>query len=147
MSAPYTAADALKFLAYRVQSTTEWALDSLSAQGLYVDESPELDAIDGLSTEMRELLVPLVESWNTYSDGRPVVSRVEITGGCVFSHIWHPDPSRNTPGVVEGRIPADPGTDNGGYTVRIVPPGMLEVTLTLPRHLQAVPTHPEDGAQ
>ncbi|NKY60348.1 hypothetical protein [Nocardia flavorosea] len=123
----YTSLDALKYLAREVINTIEWTLDSLSGNGVSEDDHYEIEALWGLAEQTSELLGPLVEDWNHYSDGREISSQVEIEYGHVYEHRWHPDPTVDKPSVSTGRLLADPGEDNGTYEVRIVPPQSVTV--------------------
>lgn len=133
MTAPYTSVDALKYLARYVRRTVNWTVDCLAMKDLFCDEHVELDAICQMADDLGALVGPLVEAWDRYSDGRPVESSVEIAPGQTFTHLWHPDPARNQPGTVTGRVLADPGVDHGTYEVRIIPPRTLSVVLHPPR--------------
>lgn len=136
--APYTSIDALKYLAYEVETTVGWTVESLADDGVDEDRHPQIGEIWGLIEMVREVLGPIPEAWNNYSDGREIVSRVEVEPGLTFSHCWHPDPDRNKPQVHTGRRLSDPGEDNGTYEIRIVPPQSVTVHLFPPSGLNVV---------
>ncbi|MFE3277576.1 hypothetical protein [Nocardia sp. NPDC059239] len=123
-----------------MRRTIEWTIDSLGDRFDCWD-TDEIDALAELPAGFDTLLAPLAEAWNQYSDGRPVMTRVEIEEGCTFEHLWHPDPSQDSAQTVTGRLMADPGQDNGGYVITILPPSALVLELTPPKaeRLQIVP--------
>jgi hypothetical protein len=133
----YTSLDALKYLARHIERTVDWTTDGLSNKGIYSDEHVELEAIHSLVDDLGDILGPLSEAWGHYSDGREIVTTVEIEPGHSHEHAWHPDPAKNLPRVVTGKLLADPGEDNGTYEIRIVPPQTVEVR-TFPRGLRVV---------
>ncbi|WP_280265369.1 hypothetical protein [Nocardia wallacei] len=147
MSAPsYNAHDALKYLVRRAKSTIEWSTDSAAWQLAFerpsgVDLEPELEALHGFLDEVDKVLGPIALAWSNYSDGRPVMTRVEIEHGSVYEHLWHPDPAVDKPHLLTGRRIADPGTDNGSWRIFITPPSSLTVELLPPAPvLRSVPT-------
>ena len=141
----YNSLDALKYLAKRTNGTVGWVADSASCALAdhphpAISIEPELDALSEFIDEMNSLLGPIVLDWGNYSDGRPVSTRVDIEQGYTFEHVWHPDPAKNTAGVLTGRRQADPGEDNGSWEVHILPPSTVRVVLLPPKPvLRAVP--------
>ncbi len=133
----YTSLDVLKFLIRDLERTLDWTLDSLGEQGLAVDAHPELEAIEALGAEAARLCGPLVEAWNRYSDGREVLTTVEIENGHVYSMLWNPDPTKDVALVHRGKLLADQGEDNGRYEIHVTPPQSVTVR-TFPRALRAV---------
>ncbi|MEU2013047.1 hypothetical protein [Nocardia sp. NPDC019302] len=133
----YDTLDALKYLIRRVEDTVDWTTDSLFGKGISSDDHPEIEAISQLVDVIGDILGPLSEAWGHYADGREIVTRVEIEDGHGFEHVWHPDPAKNQPKVVTGKLLADPGEDNGTYEIRITPPQSVEVR-TFPRGLRVV---------
>ena len=133
----YTSLDVLKYLVRDIRRTLEWTLDSLGDQGISSDDYVELSAIEAMSAEADRLCMPLIEAWNHYSDGREVVTTVEIEHGHVYSMLWNPDPTKDVARVHEGKLLADPGEDNGRYEIHVTPPQSV-VVQTFPCELRAV---------
>ncbi|MBF6363183.1 hypothetical protein IU436_20255 [Nocardia farcinica] len=139
MSSPnYTAFDCLQWLAYRCKSTVDWVVDAVVLD--HFDDpnrgEPHEMAIGGLEAlidEMDKILGPLVGHWGKYSDGRDVVTHVEIERGQYYTHLWSPDPTMDKPSTFIGRLIADPGQDNGTYEIHIRPPQTLEVVIHPPK--------------
>ncbi|WP_280393181.1 hypothetical protein [Nocardia wallacei] len=121
--------DVLKYLARQVRRTVDWTTDAMAGDGI---DRPELDTLCDLADDVDALLGPLVEAWNQYSDGRPVLTKVDIERGHVYEHIWHPDPRKNKLAILTGQRIADPGQDNGSYEITVTPPDKVTVALFPP---------------
>ncbi|WP_433597901.1 hypothetical protein ACQPXH_19105 [Nocardia sp. CA-135953] len=134
---PYTAFDALQWLAHRTRSQIEWATDSIGwssacDDGAEADYESELDSLSEHLEAMDAVLAGLPGQWGVYSDGRPVSTSVEIERGAILDYLWSPDPSVDVPHVISGHRPADPGVDGGTYQVTVTPPSSLTVQLFPP---------------
>ncbi|WP_458681652.1 hypothetical protein [Prescottella equi] len=134
----YTANDALAYLLLLVRERLEWGTDAIagnipsvntSAAELYAGNEYVLDHLSDLIKDVDHIGARHVHA-TTYSDGRPVRSRIELEDGSIFSHLWHPDPAQESERRVE--LPRT----RGSITVRIAPPSTLEIVNT--RTLSAV---------
>jgi hypothetical protein len=105
MTTHYTAADALKYAAAILNSTTGWALDSIcscpSDTSMDIGHEAEVEAIGGVVGEIKELAAQFGDP-RRYSDGRRVKSSAEIERGFVTEHVWHPDPTAEQPSSHRG---------------------------------------------
>lgn len=140
----YTSLDALKYLTASVESQTEWAVDYISGN-VYFDLSDidagrvedvigePLNVVSDLPKRMLEVVQAIEPGFTIhsgkYSDGRPVQSRIVIEEGLVCHHLWHYDPSQDSPKTLTGTLSADPGQYRGTYEIKILPTESFEVTL------------------
>lgn len=112
--------DALKWIAARLHSCTDWAVDSIAGsicEGADGHEI-ELEALADIAAEINGIASEFGDR-GRYSDGRSVASTAAIEDGHTTSHIWHPDPAREKPQSWRGKLLHDPGTPC---------PGRYEVT-------------------
>ena len=121
MTANYTSADALKYAAALLKSRTDWACDSIGGSMCGGHHDTELDAVTDAVTDVLGLAAQFGDP-RVYSDGRLVESGAWIQNGLYTSHVWHPDPTAESPQSWRSHLPSgDPD---------IASPGCYEVTLT-----------------
>lgn len=127
--AAYTEFDALQWLCRFLKTQVEWVTDGIGGSMCGDDHGIELDALDhSLMLEMRAVMEPIVGTWGTYSDGRKVTTHVEIESFGHYTHLWHPDPSRDKPRTLTGQLARNhPDEDRGHYEIEIIPPQTLTV--------------------
>lgn len=126
----YTGRDILAWSAHEASQTLNWALDSLSGNGVDTEQD-EFEAMDA-SRRHLESAARLVE---TYSDGRPVKSQAWVGDQEILvSHLWDYRPSNKGEHLLyTSKRPADPGEDNGSYSVYANPSTCtLRIELTDP---------------
>ncbi|WP_024795887.1 hypothetical protein [Tomitella biformata] len=123
----YTAGDVLVWAACIVAEVTGWATEAImSHPDLPADLADELelpaDAITMLGHQLSQVAEEYGHTPNVYSDGRPVVSHVELGPGYGYTHQWHFDPTRDEPHTIE------PAPHKGTHVVvHVVPPSKLIV--------------------
>lgn len=115
----HTAADVVTFVALAARQRLDYAITTLAHH-----PDPQLAP---LAAELHHLLAAILDTaapffTERYSDGRDVVSRVELPGDHPFTHIWHPDPEADEPQSIEYRTPY------GAFLITAHPPGTLLVT-------------------
>lgn len=110
----YTTSDVTAWAVHDALQTLDWTLDSLSCNGVDTDRD-EFDAIDTARRNLQSA-AGLVDA---YSDGRPIETRVWIADNEIrVSHLWHYRPSNKGESLLfTGKRLADPGEDNGSYSV------------------------------
>ncbi|MFE5788955.1 hypothetical protein [Rhodococcus erythropolis] len=127
----HTAADALAYIANIVKNKIDCATDAISgnipqintsAESLYNGNEWALEYLNDLINEVLDAARPHVDG-PTYSDGRPIWSKVEIEkNNSRCTHFWNPDPTKNSEHSFEV-------TSAGGRTiVTFTPPGTAEAT-------------------
>lgn len=112
-----TVEDQIKYAAACADVTCEWALTECG------DCENEHDtAVNAISDALLELLsaVHRLPDRHRYSDGRVIVSRVEVEYGLIAQHIWKP--GNEDPQSWRSDLPHDPGTPpRGKYEVTTDP--------------------------
>lgn len=88
--------DVLKYVSAQLTSITQWVGDAIAGSPCGEDHELPLDMLDSTVADIRKLAVHYGRP-NRYSDGRAVVTRVEIDKGHYTEHIWHPDVSAEQP--------------------------------------------------
>lgn len=110
-----TIEDRIKHAAAEADSASDWALSEIG------DCDGERDlAVDVLCEALAKLLAAVhqLDNRHRYSDGRAIVSRVEIVDGLVAQHIWKPD----------GEEPTKWRSDLPSFDPDVPSPGKYEVT-------------------
>ncbi|MET9286470.1 hypothetical protein [Nocardia beijingensis] len=125
--ANFTQFDALQWLCYRLKSTVDWTTDSIWGSLCDGDHEAELDSISDLVEQMNAVMRSVTGHWGTYSDGRQVITTVEIERGHSFTNLWSPDRDIDAAQTITGKLFADPGEDRGSYQIQIIPPQTVEV--------------------
>lgn len=126
----YTPGDVAIWSVHQALNTLEWTLDSLSGNGVDT-EREEFDALD----DSRSHLKSAARLADTYSDGRPIASQAWVGDQEVLvSHLWDYRPSNKGESLLySAKRPADPGQDNGSYSVYANPSACtLRIELTDP---------------
>ncbi|MEE2058269.1 hypothetical protein [Rhodococcus artemisiae] len=119
------ASDTLAEVATLVKTQLDWITDEICSNVQDNDDAARievaLDALSDLATKVVELAARRLDT-ATYSDGRPIRSRIELNEqNSVFSHLWPSDPALAT----EQRVEL---SGHGSHAiVHIVPPSTLRV--------------------
>lgn len=117
----YTALDALKYAAALLRQRMEWTGDAIAGSMCDGDHDIECNAILDTSIEISQLAAAFGDP-RVYSDGRAVMSRVEIQRGLVTEHVWHPDPNHEESRSWSDSLPSDPDVPSPGvYAVSTHP--------------------------
>ncbi|MFG1785682.1 hypothetical protein ACGFIU_24885 [Rhodococcus oryzae] len=138
MTTNHTPTDALAYILLLVRERIEWGADQIggnipsinaSADQLYDGNTHVLDSLCDLIKDVEHIAMPHLDE-ATYSDGRPIQSRIELEEGCILTHLWHPDPTQETERTFPVQI------RRGEAEVTITPPSTMTATIT--RTLAAV---------
>lgn len=124
--------DYLKFCAAEAKSRLEYVIDRLSQ----VDAEYPLteDENEMIQQFLEDVTRTVIEStavfcrdgrdFDTYADGRPVRTQLEIEKGVIFEYRWHPQPDHRD--NLPHSIYTAKGRDGRRRTVFVAAPGVLD---------------------
>lgn len=123
----YTAGDVLAWAACTIAEATSWATEAImSHPDLPSDLAEEfetpVECIDLSSYKLSQVAEEYGHTPSVYSDGRPVMTHIELGPGYGYSHLWHFDSTRDEPRTIE------PAPHKGTHVVvHVRPPSQLIV--------------------
>lgn len=128
-----SAVDTLRHVHAQTNETLGHVIDTL---GEILDDRDEylITALDKIRDELREALMRHTWQPHAYDDGRAVSTRFDIANGAFMVHVWHPDPSVETPATNYGPLsPGGPDLPSPGIYEWATDPVTQEVTVRVAR--------------
>jgi hypothetical protein len=126
----YTPTDSIKFIASEGMAHLDYVIDQLAQLASFNEMNPErseelCSMLEMVQGAIREAADAHSDGRNSYSNGRPVQTRLEMEHGNIYVHSWHPDRTdrRNQPHQI-GPYKCSSGTYR---TILINGPGFIDV--------------------